>query len=734
MSPQPCYCINPACQQPDHPENNNSNTPYCLSCGSQLLLKGQFRVSRLLSDDSGFGNIYEVFQGFSAKILKVLKPEWNNQPKAIELFKREYEVLKELSQQGVRGIPQAESYFEYTTKPGLKLYCLVMEKVEGVDLIQWLNNNGKVNQTQPLKWLREIVLILDKIHQKKYFHRDIKPPNIMMRNNGELVLIDFGTAREETQTYYQKVQGGQVTGISSVGYTPIEQQHGQAVAPSDFFALGRTFVHLFTGKHPCDMYDPMRDVLSWRGSTENINPLLLDLIDDLMARLAADRPQNTQVILQRLERIEQNLKQPQNPVPHPVPISPPQFPKKQIRNSFIVVGSITLLGLGIVSLRQPSSVVTTNQPTETPTPINTPRLTPIPKTTPTPIETPTPETIVTTNQPTETPTPINTPRLTPIPETTPTPIETPTPETIPIQLIKYTKISLAQTLSGHSESVKSVAFSPDGRVLASVSSDRTIKLWEVKTGRKINSLPGYSDGDRVRWAAFSPDGKVLASGGDDKTLKLWEVATGREINSLKGHSDWIIAAFSPDGKVLASGGGNDSTIKLWEVKTGREINTLSGHSSSVKSVAFSPDGKVLASGSYDSTIKLWEVKTGREINTLSGHYHPVYSVAFSPDGKVLASGGEKTIKLWEVQTGRETNTLSGHSFLVDSVAFSPDGQVLASGSRDETIKLWEVATGREINTLSGHSGPVNFVVFSPDGKVLASGSYDKTIKSWRVGN
>ena len=643
MSPQPCYCINPACQQPDHPENNNSNTPYCLSCGSQLLLKGQFRVSRLLSDDSGFGNIYEVFQGFSAKILKVLKPEWNNQPKAIELFKREYEVLKELSQQGVRGIPQAESYFEYSTKAGLKLYCLVMEKVEGVDLIQWLKNNGKVNQTQALKWLREIVLILDKIHQKKFFHRDIKPPNIMMRNNGELVLIDFGTAREETQTYYQKVQGGQVTGISSVGYTPIEQQHGQAVAPSDFFALGRTFVHLLTGKHPLDMYDPMRDVLNWRGYTKNINPLLLDLIDDLMARLAADRPQNIQVILQRLERIEQNLKQPQNPVPHPVPISPPQFPKKQIINSLIVVGSITLLGLGIVSLRQPSSVVTTNQPTETPTPINTPRLTPIPK-------------------------------------TTPTPIETPTPETIPIQLINYTKISLAQTLSDHSYAVKSVVFSPDGKVLASVRYDSTIKLWEMKTGREINSLSGHHNS--VGFAAFSPDGKVLASGGDRK-IKLWEVATGREINSLSGHSNWV------------------------------------------NSVAFSPDGQVLASGGDDETIKLREVKTGRKINFLSGHFGSVWSVAFSPDGKVLASGGDRKIKLWEVATGREINSLTGHSNWVRSVAFSPDGQVLACGSWDETIKLWEVKTGRLINTLSGHSGWVESVAFSPDGQVLASGSVDE---------
>ena len=384
MSPKPRYCINPQCL--DHPNNNDSNTKYCLSCGSQLLLNGQFRVSRLLSDDSGFGDVYEVFKGFSACILKVLKPKWNNEPKAIELFKREYEVLAELTTQGITAIPQAIDFFEYQTRDGITLYCLVMEKVEGIDLIQWLNNNGKINQQQALKWLREILLILDTVHSRNYFHRDIKPPNIMMRNNGELVLIDFGTAREETQTYYQKVQGQQITGIISAGYTPIEQINGQAVSQSDFFALGRTFVHLLTGKHPFDpsMYNKMTDVLNWREHTENINPLLLDFIDHLMARIADNRPQNTKVILQRLDDLERKLtgkvkrKKPKNNV---------------IKNSLIVLGSITLLGLIFSFPRPPAPVVTPNQPTLKPTPTNTPTQTPTPEPTSTPIQTSTPETI-----------------------------------------------------------------------------------------------------------------------------------------------------------------------------------------------------------------------------------------------------------------------------------------------------------------------------------------------------
>ncbi|WP_155119848.1 serine/threonine protein kinase, partial [Microcystis aeruginosa] len=221
-------------------------------------------------------------------------------PKTVELFKREYDVLLELSRQNVTGVPRADAYFQYSTREGKILHCLVMEKVEGIDLEQWLKQYDNLSQKRALKWLREITLILDKIHQQNWLHRDIKPPNIMLRNSGELVLIDFGTAREETQTYHQKVKGQQVTGILSRGYTPNEQQHGQAVIQSDFHALGRTFVHLLTGKHPLEIYDAVNDVLAWREETENIHPLLLDFIDELMGRLPRNRPANTRIILQRL--------------------------------------------------------------------------------------------------------------------------------------------------------------------------------------------------------------------------------------------------------------------------------------------------------------------------------------------------------------------------------------------------------------------------------------------------
>ena len=284
---------------------------------------------------------------------------------------------------------------------------------------------------------------------------------------------------------------------------------------------------------------------------------------------------------------------------------------------------------------------------------------------------------------------------------------------------------------GHSNSVFSVAFSPDGNTIVSGSHEGTLKLWDVKSGREIRSFSGHSFD--VWFVAFSPDGKTIVSGSGDDTLKLWDVISGREIRSFSGHSNNISSvAFSPDGKTIISG-SRDETLKLWDVKSGREIRSFSGHSRSVTSVAFSPDGNTIVSGSDDNTLKLWDVKSGREIRSFSGHSRSVTSVAFSPDGNTIVSGSDdNTLKLWDVTSGREIRSFSGHSLAVSSVAFSPDGNTIVSGSKDKTLKLWDVTTGREIRSFSGHPVLVHSVAFSPDGNTIISGSGGKALKLWDV--
>jgi len=294
---------------------------------------------------------------------------------------------------------------------------------------------------------------------------------------------------------------------------------------------------------------------------------------------------------------------------------------------------------------------------------------------------------------------------------------------------------LGLPLSGHTSPVNSVAFGPDGKILASGSYDRTIILWDVATHRPLG-LPLSGHTSPVNSVAFGPDGKILASGSYDRTIILWDVATHRPIGApLQGHTDWVRSvAFSPDGKILASG-SDDKTIILWDVATHRRFGApLQGHTDGLRSVAFSPDGRMLASSSKDQTVRLWDVATGQPLGPpLIGHTDVVWSVAFSPDGKTLASGaGDKTIIMWDLATDPlHGPSLTGHTDWVTSVAFSPNGKRLASGSYDTTVRLWDIATRQPlVPPLSGHTSPVNSVAFSPDGKILASGSDDRTIILW----
>jgi hypothetical protein len=253
---------------------------------------------------------------------------------------------------------------------------------------------------------------------------------------------------------------------------------------------------------------------------------------------------------------------------------------------------------------------------------------------------------------------------------------------------------LAYSLTGHrgwiNKRVLGVAFSPDGRLLASGAEDCHVLLWDPATGKRRRTLE-YSRGvlnHMVSNVAFSPSGGLLASA-LDKWLVLWDPATGEHERTLTGHTLFVWGlAFSPDGRLLASG-GEDGTVRLWDPATGTSQRTLTGPGT-VQGVAFSPDGRLLASGGNDGTVRLWDPATGEHERTLTGHTGTVQGVAFSPDGRLLASGGnDGTVHLWDPATGTSQHTLTGHADGVYCVAFSPDGRLLASGGGDKLVRLWD---------------------------------------------
>lgn len=631
-------CLNPDCSNPLNPNGKK----FCQSCSTPLvsLLRNRFRVIRVLSDEGGFGRTYlseDVDKLNERCVIKQLAPKFQgtwSQKKAMELFAEEAQRLQDLGEH-----PQIPTLLAYFDQDGC-LY-LVQQFINGENLLKELQQRKSYNAREIQSILLDLLPILKFIHDRKVIHRDIKPENIIRnKSDGRLSLIDFGSSKQFTA----KVQQKSGTSIGSHGYSPLEQiRDGKAFPASDLFGLGATCFHLLTGNSPFQLWmeSGYAWVSNWREYLRSpLNAELDFVIDKLLKKDIHERYQSADEVLRDLSPKQLLALPPAGKSYGKIPpTKAPHLPKSYPLLRILILASALILLFGFQESwyrhfrRIQTSLVS---------------------------------------------------RLTQHNNSG-------KDEAFLGQPLKITlgKVSLANTLQGHKNSVLSVTISPDGKTIVSSGGDSTIKLWNFATGKQISSLNAYSQ--QVNVVAISPDGKTLVSGSDDNTIKIWDLATGEQIRTLTGHTFWV------------------------------------------RSLAISPNGVILASGSFDKTIKIWNLTKGYSIRTLEGNYQTVTAVAISPDGKTLASASRnRTIKLWNLTTGKEIRTLTGHANTVTSVAFSADGKIVASGSRDRTIKLWNSAIGEEILTLTGHSNTVTSVTFSPDGKTLVSGSEDNTIKIWQL--
>jgi WD40 repeat protein len=302
------------------------------------------------------------------------------------------------------------------------------------------------------------------------------------------------------------------------------------------------------------------------------------------------------------------------------------------------------------------------------------------------------------------------------------------------------------TYHGHTNYVGGVAWSPDGKRIASASGDDTVQVWDAFTGGHVLTYRGHSSD--VVTVAWSPDGKYLASGSVDTTVQVWNATTGQHIFTYRGHTDTVFAvAWSPDGKRVASA-SNDGTVQEWEASTGKRIVTYSSQTTAKgvpapwNTVAWSPDGKRIAVGG-NGDVQIWNAATGGNVAYYGYHGGTVHEVAWSADGKYIASATSNIVQLWDIATGKNVYTYYGHSAEVFAVAWSPNGKRVASGDGDGLVLVWDALSGGHTYTYRGHAdyypghntsgtnAAINSVAWSPDGKHIASASSDSTVQVWQ---
>jgi WD40 repeat protein len=713
-----------------------------------LIRHDRYEVLRLLGS-GGMGAVYLAAQrtmGGRPVALKLIRRDLTRQASSAERFRREVTAAARLS-------PHPNIVTAYDAEEAGAVHFLVMEYVDGLDLGRLVDRGGPLPPNLACRYAMEAAEGLQHVHRHGMVHRDIKPQNLMRSRDGHIKILDLGLALFAREVWPTVTKDDSLLGTADYLAPEQARKAHKVDIRADVYSLGCTLYFLLTGQPPYPGVNVTQKLLSHADAAPRpLSAFRADLphglqrvLDRMMAKDPAHRYQTPAEAARALAPFAGPVTVVKAPGPaagassewelladlidlEPIAVDEPRpvsrrrnrWPPVKVTATLLIAAAIGLAGVVrrvqtdkgelIIETTDPSVEIRVEQGGNLVTIVD-------PKTKQK-IELRAGDYDLKLGGKDSADLHLSTDTFTlkrgdqtivKVWRSTPKSAAGPTPTV---------KVGEIRRFKGHTGPVQGVVFSPDGRRALSGSGwpegDRTMRLWDVATGRELRRFTGHRDG--VGSVAFSPDGRRVLSGSMDSSMRLWDVATGRELRRFDGHTDSVSSvAFTPDGRRALSA-SFDKSLRLWDVETGQELRSFQGHTEWIFGAALSPDGRRALSGSKDWTLRAWDVETGRELRLIGGKT-AVHCVAFAPDGERGLSGGEDNmVRLWDLETGQELRLFAGHDNAIKCVAFSPDGRRVLSGGLDRTVRLWDADSGRELRRFEGHRDFILSVAFSVDGR------------------